>query len=95
MGRIEHSAIECRKTKTKAITTANHSLENITRSQSEFEVKTSRLHEEQENESYQAAIGFSIECDWLGKSFIDQSNDEIKRSQSNPGLFSALNLKFF
>ena len=70
-------------------------MENITRSQSEFEVKTSRLHEEQENESYQAAIGFSIECDWLGKSFIDQSNDEIKRSQSNPGLFSALNLKFF
>ena len=39
---LEGFSIECRKAKTKAATTANHSQENITRSRQELEVKTSK-----------------------------------------------------
>ena len=57
---LESFSIECRKTKTKASTTANHCQENITRSPLELEVKTSEPPKAWENASDQVAIGFSL-----------------------------------
>ena len=43
----------------------------------------------------QVATSFSFKSDWLRewREFLDQSHNEIKRNQSNPGLLSTLNWK--
>ena len=58
-------SIECCATKTKSITTVIHQKENITRSQWQLEVKTSKVPEAWENAGYRLTIYFSFESDWL------------------------------
>ena len=53
---LEGFSIECRKTKTKATTTANH--QKI--SQGAHELATSKPPKARENASDQVAIGFSL-----------------------------------
>ena len=60
-------SIECQKNQNKVFTTANQERENITRSQSDFGVKTSKLPEARENAGDQVVIGFSFEYDWVTK----------------------------
>ena len=62
---IERFSVECRKAKTKGITTANQNKGNITRSQSELEVKTNKLPEAWENVSGQGATALRFEFDFL------------------------------
>ena len=49
------------KNHNKVFTTANQERENITRSQSDSDVKTSKLPEARENAGDQVVIGFSYE----------------------------------
>ena len=43
----------------------------------------------------QVALGFSFKSDWLRewREFLEQSRNEVKQNQSNPGLFWTLNWK--
>ena len=51
------------KNHNKVFTTANQERENITRSQSDFDVETSKLPEARENAGDQVVIGFRFEYD--------------------------------
>ena len=49
-----------------------------------------------ENVSDQVVIGFSFASDWLSRwrvFFVNQSQNVLKKNQSNPGLLSTLNRK--
>ena len=67
--------------------------ENITRSQSELTVKTSKLLEAREKASVQVEIGLSL-CirlvETVARVFLDQSSSKVKTSRYNTGLFSLL-----
>ena len=61
---LESFSIECRKTKTKIITTANQNKGKY----SKEPIRTqSKWREARENASDQVAIGFSFASDWLRK----------------------------
>ena len=60
---IERVSIECRKTKTKAITLANQK----GRRQTSKPIKTRSRHKARENVHARAAIGFGFTSDWLKK----------------------------
>ena len=55
--------MECRKTKTKVITLANHGNQN----QLKLELITRSRHKAQENVHPRTTIGFSFSSDWLKK----------------------------
>ena len=69
------------------------SQENITRSQSELTIKTSKLLEAREKASVQVEIGLSL-CirlvETVARVFLDQSRSKEKTSRYNTGLFSLL-----
>ena len=69
------------------------SQENITRSQSELTVKTSKLLEAREKASVQVEIGLSL-CirlvETVARVFLDQSRSKVKTSRYKTGLFSLL-----
>ena len=69
------------------------SQENITRSQSELTVKTSKLIEAREKASVQVENGLSL-CirlvETVARVFLDQSRSKEKTSRYNTGLFSLL-----
>ena len=58
-------------------------------------MKASKPPKARQHASDQVATSFSFESDWLRewREFLDQSHNEIKRNQSNPGLLSTLNWK--
>ena len=63
--KIEHFSIECRKTETKVITTANQNKGNIFRSQWELGVKTTALSRARESAGDQAVIDWeSVAVFW-------------------------------
>ena len=57
--------MECRKTKTKVITLANHG--DNPANQSKLELITRSRHKAQENVHPRTTIGFSFSSDWLKK----------------------------
>ena len=62
---LERFPIECVKTKTEVISTANHlPNKNITRSQSVIEAKTRDMLEARENANDKVAIDLSFTSDW-------------------------------
>ena len=63
---LERFSIEWRKTKAKVITTANQKKGNITRSQWELRVKTTKLFKARENAGDQVVVlDFCFASDWL------------------------------
>ena len=66
-----------------AITTANHEMDNITRSQWKLVEQTSTLPEVRENGSEQVAICFSFESDLLRK-WCEFSGPNTKRKKAKP-----------
>ena len=58
-------SIECRKTNTKKSHLPIRAKGNITRSQSELRVRTSKLREARENASGQDAVRLRFASDWL------------------------------
>ena len=68
------------------IRTANKNKERNQKIIWEFRVKTSKLLKARENAGDQVLISFSFPFDWIGTSFLDQSQIEEKKNQSNPRL---------
>jgi len=58
--------MECRKTKTKVITSANHNKHIYLMNQSELEANTCNWRQARENPCEQVAIGLSFTSYWSG-----------------------------
>ena len=64
---IEWFSFECRKTKTKVITLANHKNTDNTVNQSKFEVITCSRRKARENACERVMIGFGFTSNWMKK----------------------------
>ena len=86
--------IECRKTETKVITTANKKYIYIYISQ-RANKDTFKLRKARENATDQVAISFSFKSDWFRKwrEFSASIIEQVKPNQSNPRLLITLNYK--
>ena len=84
--------IECRKTETKVITTANKKEIYIYISQ-RANKDTFKLRKARENATDQVAISFSFKSDWFRKwrEFSASIIEQVKPNQSNPRLLITFN----
>ena len=73
---IERFSIECRKPKTKVITTINQKIR-------ELKVKPRKLPKAQENTGVQVVIGFRFASDWM-REWCEFFAPIIERSEANP-----------
>ncbi len=66
---MEQFSIECRKTKTKVITLANHKIKDTDNpvNQSKLEANTCSWQEARENVRERVTIGFGFSSDWFRK----------------------------
>ena len=79
-------SIECRKTKTKPFTWANHNRHKQHNEPIRTRMKTTGVTtlQARENSCEQVTIGFGFACDWLRKwrEFTNQSQSVVKQNQS-------------
>ena len=64
---LDQLSTECRETKTKEITLANHNGGSLPMTQSELEANTCSRRQARENACKQVTIGVSFTSDWLKK----------------------------
>ena len=77
--------IQSSQTKTKVITTANQIQENISKSQWELKLKSTKLSKARENVGDQVVICFCFASDWWrsGASFLNRSQSGTRQNPSN------------
>ena len=84
---LERFSIKCRKSKTKAIETANQkkgkSIEEQMKTKKKTTTTTTKLPKARENAGDQVVIGVSLVSDWMGVAPVPWTNHRAKLSKVN------------
>ena len=89
---LEHFSIECRKTKTKVITTANQNKDKYHKEPMRTQSKYMKSGKTRVTKSRLVLVLLLIGWEG-GVKFTDQSESVVKQNQCNPGILSTLSWK--
>ena len=87
---VERSSIDCRKTKTEVITTANQKKENYLKGPMRTQSKTNQTRGNTRITKSSSVLVLNLIGRESCVSFLDQLRSQVKPKQTNPGFLSTL-----